>query len=476
MDNQTTKKEDSLGKRLKYAFPIILFVTFTCLFYGPLSTYLPNAEEIWFDIGTLMKVIVPFSLFAMAAMIIFFAILPEKIGAFFRKLLFGGAFALYVQGNWIPMNYGSGVMDGSAIPWEDYTTYGVINTGIWALCIALPFIASFILKKYKDKISINTAIVIASLFLTAIQIPALISQYITYQPNESANLKISSENMFEISPKENIIYIVLDAMDEEYFADYMEKHPEYKETLKGFVHFDNTLASGAKTLIAIPSMYTGHPYMRQGTYTEYLNEVWGGDNAFSLLKDAGYTVRIYADTLMYNEAAVAFVDNFVMDKGQVSSYKTLLKKVYKLDLYKFAPHFMKKRFWFNTGEFNSAKVTANAYKTNDSKFFKSFKKEKFVPDEKIEKLCVVYHLAGAHTPYKMKADTSRADSSTLEEQVEGSFVGVKMLLDDLKEKGLYDSSTIIISADHGDINLCEQPLLLIKQKDDTDGYRDSQRS
>lgn len=473
MDNQVIEKSDKRKSGLKFVLPTIFFVTFTCLFYGPLSTYLPNAEEIWFNIGTLLKVIVPFSLFAIFLMVVFFAILPEKVSAFFRKLLFGVAFALYVQGNWINVNYGSGVMDGSAIPWEEYTTYGILNTFIWVLCIILPFIISMVIKKLKADISIDTIIVVASLFLTAIQIPALIMQYASYQPNTSADLRISSDHMYEISGEENIIYIMLDAMDQEYFDEYLERNPGYKDELKGFVSFDNTLSSGAKTMIGLPSMFTGHPFMRQDTYSSYLDEVWGNDNAFSVLHDHGYTVRLYSGPMMYNNAAIEFVDNFVLDKGKVSSYKTLLKKVYKLDLYKFAPHFMKKKFWFNTGEFDKAKITENAYITNDSKFYKNFRDSKFVVKEDLPKLMVLYHLAGAHEPYVMAADTSRVKDGTLIDQVDGSFLGVKSLLDDLKEKGLYDSTTIIISADHGDINVSEHPILMIKEKNATAEFRES---
>lgn len=473
MDNQVVEKDKKRKSGLKYALPTIFFVAYTCLFYGPLSTYLPNAEEIWFNIGTLLKVIVPFSLFAIILMVIFFAVLPEKLSSFFRKLLFGVAFALYVQGNWINMNYGSGVMDGSAIPWEEYKTYGIINSLIWIVCILLPFVVSIVIKKLKTDLSIDTIIVVASLFLTAIQIPALIMQYVSYQPNTSADLKISSEHLYEVSAEENIIYIILDAMDEAYFEEYLELNPGYREDLKGFVHFDNTLSSGAKTMIGVPSMFTGHPFMRQETYTSYLDEVWGNDNAFSVLYDHGYTVRLYSGPMMFNNAAIDYVDNFVVDKGKVSSYKTLLKKVYKLDLYKFAPHFMKKKFWFNTGEFDKAKVRENAYSANDSKFYKNFRESKFVVKEDLSKLMVLYHLDGAHEPYTLAADTSKTKDGTREDQVIGTFVGVKSLLDDLKDKGIYDSATIIISADHGDLNYCEHPLLLIKEKGSTAEYTES---
>ena len=460
-----------MKKKLAYSAPIVLFCVFTFLFYGPISLYLPNAEELWFGLGELMKVVGIVSIAALLAGTIFFLILPESAGGFFRKLLFGIALGLYIQGNFINNSYGSGVLDGSEIDWSAYRGYAMINTAIWVICIILPFLISLILKKKKETFS--KGLVIAALFLTVIQVPAMAAQFMSYHPNSNNELKISTEDIYEVSPEDNVFVIILDGMDEDYYQSFIEKNPAYTDELAGFVHYDNTFASGSRTMIGVPSMLTGHPFIRDVAYSEYLNHVWADKNALSALADHGYKVKVYAGALTYSAEAIDYVSNFKLNQPQVGSYKVLTKKVYKLDLFKFLPHIMKKRFWFNTTEFNQAQAASDAYRTNDPAFFQSFRESSFVVNDSLEHSFTLYHLNGAHEPYSMGADTSQVKNGELDDQVTGCFTGVKSLLDDLKEKGLYDQATIIITADHGDIQRGEHPIFLVKGGGDTKEYATS---
>ena len=46
-----------MKEKLKRILPVGVFLVFTVFFYGPLSLYLPNAQELWFDLKTLLKII-----------------------------------------------------------------------------------------------------------------------------------------------------------------------------------------------------------------------------------------------------------------------------------------------------------------------------------------------------------------------------------------------------------------------------------
>ena len=59
---------------------ISIFFAFTVLFYGPLSQFLSNAQELWFSLNDVFRVIVPTSLITVAAAAVFFAIVPPKAG------------------------------------------------------------------------------------------------------------------------------------------------------------------------------------------------------------------------------------------------------------------------------------------------------------------------------------------------------------------------------------------------------------
>ena len=449
------------------SLPVCFFFTFTVLLYGPLSIYLPNSEEIWFRMIEIWKIILPVSAIAMIMFAAFFYFLPDKLQKWFLALLFGGSLAFYVQGNLINKSYGTGVMDGTMVDWSQYRTYGIWNTLLWAACILLPVILTLILRK-SDKM--KKILIAASLFLTAIQIPAMVVQLINYQPNTNAKLSIKKENLFDLSEKENVIMIMLDTVDEKYYNQFLKDEPEFTEELTGFVHYKNVLTSGARTMIAVPAMFSGHPYTRDIPYSEYLQQVWGGENAFSVMAEQGYDVRVYSETFVFSEDAAEYISNYKMDGGKVGSYKVLLKKIYKMDLYKFFPHFLKRFAWFDTSEFNSARKMTGEYNMNDPRFIERFRESGFNTEDTADKVFVMYHLRGAHPIYNLDRNGERVESSTLKDQVAGCFTLVKEMLQNLRDLGLYDNSTIIILADHGDVGLAERPILLIKEAGSTGEY------
>jgi phosphoglycerol transferase MdoB-like AlkP superfamily enzyme len=79
---------------------------------------------------------------------------------------------------------------------------------------------------------------------------------------------------------------------------------------------------------------------------------------------------------------------------------------------------------------------------------------------------------GAHTPYILSSDLEYKtdDSIDLESQIRGCLKIVYEYIAQLKELGLYDSSTIIITADHGkgnvntdtEITSTSSPIIMVK--------------
>ncbi len=462
-----------------------LFFAFTVLFYGPLSQYLSNSQELWFSLNDVFRVIVPFSLVTVALAAVFFVIVPPKAGSFLLKLFFGVSLGFYIQGNYLRNSYGTGVMDGTAVDWSEYTTYGFINLAIWAVCILLPFIVARFIHDDKDgkkdddsgkaprskEAKIARLIIIASLFFTVIQLPALASQAVSYKPNENSDLEISTEGIYELSDKENVVMFILDTLDQNYYETFVADHPEFTEKMKGFTSYDNTVASGSRTTIGVPSMLTGIPYKKQTIYSDYIKDIYSKENPLSMLHDAGFDVRIYSETMLFSPEAADYVSNFSAGGGGVSSWKVFAKKIYKLDLCKFLPHFLKKYIWFDTAEFESARESSNNYKLDDAAFYKDFTSSKYTVNKDKPKVFRLYHLYGDHEPYNLSSKAKRVEKSSCKEQTEGTMLIVEKMLDDMKEKELYDDSTIIITADHGDLEKAQYSMLLIKASGDTDDYR-----
>ncbi len=449
---------------------VCVFFTFTVLLYGPLSIYLGNADDFWFSISDFLRVVIPFSAVSFLLLMAVLIVLPERVSSFAGKLLAGITLGLYVQGNYININYGRGVLDGSSIQWDKYTTYGVLDTLAWVICIAAPFAASFIVSKVTDRQKKGDAdknvwkyIAAACLFLTVIQVPALVAQSISYKPNENSEISISDKDMFDLSEKDNIVMFILDTLDGEYYEDYLKKNPGFTDKLTGFTDYRNTVASGARTPVAVPSMFTGKPFVREEPYSEYKKKVWSDENSLSLLDKAGYDIGFYSEAILFDPVCAKYITNFSDGGAVVGSWMILLKKIYKLDLFKFLPHYLKRYVWMDTAEFDKAigAEEGEPYVLQDIKFFDKFSKEGFTVDSR-DKAVRIYHLRGAHNPITMGADGTESENATVDTQVEGVFKGVSEMIDGMKDAGVYDNSTIIITADHGDVNKCEWAILLIK--------------
>ena len=125
------------------------------------------------------------------------------------------------------------------------------------------------------------------------------------------------------------------------------------------------------------------------------------------------------------------------------------------------PHLLKRHFWFYSGDFNNLQggESADVYKINDEKFYNSLLSERIEVQDK-EGAFRLYHLNGAHPPYSINeyAQEVSSDKTSMIKQAKGALYIVEEYINQLKKSGIYDKTTIIIIADHGSVNLEQNPL------------------
>lgn len=465
--NEYTKRENFFN-RLKLLIPVETFFIFSLFIFGPLELYSSNAEELWFGKFDIILIVLCVSLVLFLVLSFIGLIFNYKFFEIFIKCILGVTIGLYVQGNFLNIKYGTGVLDGGYINWSQYTSYAIINSIIWLVCFSIPFIIHKIQKKNFNKIAIGISLVI-----TFMQIPALFVTMLQSSNISNGAYTLSTDGMYTLSENENIVVFVLDTLDETYFNEFINENPEYKEKLNGFIHFDNTLASGARTTIAIPSMLTGIPYKKETTYTEYIDSIWDGDTPIDILNENGYDNRLYAEPIYFGSGAADSIKNFSNAHQKVGSYKILTKKIYKLTLYKYSPHVLKRFLWFNTAEFDQAK-SKNEYSVGDAKFYKNYSANGFSYTDEYTKAFRFYLLEGAHSPYTLTASCTRDKKGTSrKEQIKGCFNIVIDMIEDMKRNHVFQSSTIIITADHGDIAKAQHPIFLYKAPNADTPYKTS---
>lgn len=441
---------------------IAIFLTYTLFFYGPLGLYLSNTDEFWFRLVDVLIIVSIISFCVTLVIILLGFIVPKKLEGIYELMLFCFALGIYFQGTFLKSSFGTGVLDGKEINWIDYKEDIIISLLVWLACIALSVV--IYLKTRKNHKLRKKIYFLLSMFFISIQIPAMIIQLLSYHESAQSELTITSDGMLEFAEKENIIIYLMDEMDNQYFNDYMSRNPTFFDNYEGFVNYDNALASGARTLVAVPSMLTGTPYLREETYSDYTKKIWNEQNVLSELNRANYDVRVFSENNFFSSATCKYVKNFYPAKQVVGSYSILAKKLYKLTAYRFSPTLIKQRFWITTEEFEEAKEEANAFPVgSDDKFYNSLLNSGISVNKELDKSFRFYLLRGAHDPYNLISNVQvDKKNATLESQVDASFVILDEFLKQLKECDLYDNSTIIVASDHGDLDKAQQVTFLFK--------------
>ena len=151
------RREDQL------LFTISIFTAATFFLFGPIQMYLSNISELWFlfddvIISCLMGfVLAAVGIIGIGALFCFWKI------PFYCYLLFtwGFGFALYIQGNLVPMK--AGVLNGAGINWNVFQKEAKFSVVIWIACIILPFLLVRFLPKYWKKIIMNCCLTLLAI-------------------------------------------------------------------------------------------------------------------------------------------------------------------------------------------------------------------------------------------------------------------------------------------------------------------------
>ncbi|MDO4747920.1 MAG: hypothetical protein Q4A12_01950 [Eubacteriales bacterium] len=461
--------KETLKHRLLLGACVSLFFVFTFVLYAPLKLYIENKDVLWFDFQSTLIVALVSSVVVFALMLLITSLPKKVIHTGLCCLVFAIALGLFLQGNFLNTDYGSSVLDGSEIAWKDYTTYGAINSAVWAACIAMPFAFWMVFREQWRKI-----LIFSSLLLVVVQAIILGATLLQNSNNlHKITYEVTRDGIYELSEDENTIVFLLDSFDDEYFDKVKKDFPDYKERLSGFTEYSNTLATGSDTAVALPSALTGEAYTKDKQYSEYIDSSWN-NSVYKLLHDKGVDTRIFAKTAYVGVDATEDLDNIVDYMDTSGAYTTMAGTMYKYAAYTYAPHYLKEYLWMDLDTISTYK-SKNAYSVNDAQFYSDYvRSQGFTYTDDYKKSLRVYNLNGASKPYVLTRSTIKSiNGSSLNDQIYGSFNCLFSMIEDLKQSGAYENATIIITASSGNKDLHQNPLMLIKEKGVTEGFEKS---
>lgn len=430
---------ENFSKALLCVFPMF----FTAIVYIPSEMFLNNCMEFHYNY-------IDFAPYIFIKTAIFTFVLSVIVCSFdakgfdiLTKLAAGITLCIYCQ--YMFMNNDLSPEIGAATDWSALTVQMIVNAFIWLLLIILPFALGFILKRInyvkKHKLLLNLHITTTA-FLGAIQLASLIVLItLSFDTLSSNVVSLHNEEQFTVSGNKNIITIIVDAGDQEYFDRARTEQPERFECLKDFTIYTNTCMMYDSTHYSIPQMLTGETSYPEGDGTEWQKNIWQSERAkafYTRLHDNNYKVNVFGDFLYDYNPLYGKADNLraVTSEDITIDYERLFQSIDNLAAYRFLPLAAKSPFEPLGDSINSPVNISNKCIYYNKPFLEALDLKK--SDDSLNYF-IVEHVIGTHR-----------FNPPLDQAINESLDIINRYIAQLKELGLYNDAAIIITADHGE--------------------------
>lgn len=495
-DKSAAKRAQRKGRRVrKYApawrtrFNYVLlacaFTVCTIFVVAPCEVVGGSAGSLVFSLADVWWVVALPAVGVVAVLALLLSALRGRIFNFFLVLVTSIGVAAYVQV--FVLNYGMPIADGGTIVWAEHNTMMVVSSVVWIAIIVLSLLLSLFNRfRAQGVVALVSACLlvvqgvgVASLFIAP---PAATEQAGGMDDLTHTNLVSQTESvltedgLYSVSSKSNVIVFVLDTYDQTLLNTVSNMNSHMLDEMTDFTEFTNCTGSMTPTRFAVPYLLTGELPKVGEDSNVYLANRYARGTFLADAQNAGYSVGLYTDSLQIGslpeaEQKAIAAATINMHKVAASSldFRGTFEALCQIALYRDAPWPLKHNFWYYTDQINGRIVSYNpdaepgerVYTMNDPRYYGQLQRQGLAVDDDAPAGAFRFiHLLGAHYPYSIDehANDLGTDNSTKEQQAQGSMYIVAEYLRQLKELGVYDQSTIIITADHGKWFLTPEPL------------------
>lgn len=454
------RRADSVKISIKDSFFSSLFFAASFFVVMPLQSYIMALEM--FDFS--LKCLLIYSCFRMViAILVLFApffLGSLFLGAIFRFLVLAFVICAFVEAG--PLSYGLPELNG------EFTGYDLAWRSVFDLFVLL-FVFCFVVKKRQNFPTFFYFFFIGILFCT----PLLArlnrdsrKQSVSNKPEMLETISRATViNELKFSPKRNIIVIVLDSISVNACKDAIKRHPCLEENLSGFIHFCNNLGMAWRTPPAIAGLLTGEYWNpEKESFADYVGSVFSDRSVLWDAKQRNWSVFMSA-----GQGSVGYT-NIGMALKETKSYKNPFMQesndlfaltVDQIMLFRVVPYWMKENYIrlvspYFTGERNVHKSITHGAGFSDFKndvCLWPFISESPIDDANHESALHIIHTDGGHPPVRFDYNGNRVNKkgAKYEDYVDQCAYVLKLagnFFNRLKSRGIYDSSTIILCADH----------------------------
>lgn len=456
--------------RIGVAFLISFFTVFTILVVAPLELVAKSARDLSFNLNDVAGPVIIAGLVITLILTVFLSLLRKRV--FNVAVAFVGAIgvASYVQA--VFMNGGMPLADGHEVIWSNFTHKMIVSGAIWLVIIAAAVIFSLLKAR-----QFRTGLLVTATALIIVQAVGVAS---LWGPSIAASLDAHAdqrqviatrEGLYSVSSKKNVVVFVLDTTDTAFVQKLYDEHPETFAALTGFTWYRNSVGSMIPTRYGVPSLLFGTRPQPGKSFNDFVYDWAQSDQYLKDIQNAGYQAGLYTDQLNYShyrDTAQKYSINYHEPRGRGSDNQLdifgALRILYKTALCRDMPWVFKPRFWYYTEDLNmrmrksvnldEVDLSAQPYTEDDRKYYEELQHYGLSIDNTGQNGSFRFiHLFGSHPPYTLDRNVEPTDDPSkqnVEEQTMGAFRIVAQYIAELKRLGVYENTSIIITADHGD--------------------------
>ena len=481
----------SLKSRIGLAAIVSGFLSFTLCFVAPAEIVSASAGSLVARLVDVLPVIVGMFLLVWILLAAVACLFKKRAFAVVVAVVFSVAFSCYTQA--LFMNVGLPQADGGVVNWDDYTTITVLSAAAWIALITVSVVAVI---RYPRKAQMGFCLV--ALALVVVQGAGVASLFVGESGASNVagrTMMVSEKGLLDVSAKTNVVEFVLDNYDTALLEQAVSEEPEMFNGFEGFTWFKDSAGSMIPTRYGNVFLLTGVLPREDEPFSAFLANRYARSPYLGDIRKAGYDVGVYSDTLgeQYLSADEAiqhlyrYTSNIAPLDRDAMDVPATAASLLRCALYRDLPWLVKPLAWFYTDEvnrsmFGSGRAASDKmpYLMDDGSLLSRLRTEGLSTNDQDASYRYI-HVIGAHDPFSLDRNGEEVgvgNSNPLDQAI-GSMKIVETYINELKQLGVYDQTTVIVTTDHGswwcqegEIDQPKSPIVLFKPAASVAGGRD----
>ena len=436
----------------------VSIAAFLCIVL-PVQTYLANASLFVFTPGRLaFEVMILFVVMA-AAVWLLLATVGRFLGGFLQAVFVAALVCVYLESG--ILSAGLPELNGGFLPALAVRSRMIVDLSVWAVVLVSFLAAARWMRTWLHWVALAFLVLaLASLFdVRREQAPASAQ---TTEGGLSSGFEWQRDVIenFRYSPKRNVLVFILDSMPGNMSYDFVTSDPELAKAFVGFTAFTNNVGMADCTKYGLPGLMTGR-YFEPGvsSLADYPMSIFGEESFIMPYVRNGAEVFFTNDLLPYGYANGQITKRLQVKGRQKHGWSALLLRsrdvpylsLFDTVIFRLSPYCAKAPFLYS-------KIRHDPMMGRDeSAFWYEHVMFPILGRAPLSESAVtlgVFHSRGSHPPLVFDPDGKayphpRVDRDSVCELVSTPLRHLSRLLDVLRERGLYDSSLIVVTSDHG---------------------------